>query len=120
MLPTFYRTAVLFGALAIWFVPLYQACAELTRGKDALADAPPLPRPGAARGALISARQFNAVAALPSAERNYLILYNSRTPDDLDVVVSGTVAIPKGIPPAGGWPIINWMHGTTGISLPVI
>jgi alpha-beta hydrolase superfamily lysophospholipase len=24
------------------------------------------------------------------------------------------VAIPKGSPPAGGWPVISWAHGTTG------
>ena len=31
-----------------------------------------------------------------------------------DRAVSGTVAIPKGTPPAGGWPVISWAHGTTG------
>jgi alpha-beta hydrolase superfamily lysophospholipase len=32
------------------------------------------------------------------------------------VAVSGTVAIPPGAPPRGGWPVITWTHGTTGLA----
>jgi pimeloyl-ACP methyl ester carboxylesterase len=78
---------------------------------------PPAVGPAAARGALIWARPFNTVAALPSAARNYRVLYHSRRPDDSDVTVSGTVAIPSGNPPAAGWPLITWTHGTTGLAL---
>jgi len=78
---------------------------------------PPAVGPAAARGALIWARPFNAAAALPSAARNYRVLYHSRRPDDSDVTVSGTVAIPSGNPPAAGWPLITWTHGTTGLAL---
>jgi pimeloyl-ACP methyl ester carboxylesterase len=28
--------------------------------------------------------------------------------------VSGVISIPKDTPPAGGWPILSWAHGTTG------
>ena len=31
-------------------------------------------------------------------------------------VVSGSVLLPGGTPPAGGWPIVSWAHGTTGIA----
>ena len=31
-------------------------------------------------------------------------------------MVSGTVSIPEGKAPAGGWPVINWTHGTTGLN----
>jgi dienelactone hydrolase len=30
--------------------------------------------------------------------------------------VSGYVSVPKGTPPRGGWPVITWAHGTTGIA----
>src|SRR5581483_7859371 len=30
--------------------------------------------------------------------------------------VSGTVAIPKGRAPKGGWPVISWAHATVGLA----
>jgi dienelactone hydrolase len=32
------------------------------------------------------------------------------------VAVSGTVYLPKGTPPAGGWPLVAWAHGTLGVA----
>src|SRR5215475_8886957 len=32
------------------------------------------------------------------------------------VPVSGTLFLPKGEPPAGGWPLVAWAHGTLGVS----
>ncbi len=34
----------------------------------------------------------------------------------MDVAASGVVLIPDRAPPAGGWPIIAWAHGFTGIA----
>jgi pimeloyl-ACP methyl ester carboxylesterase len=117
MLRTLFRAGALSCALMVGLASLYLADAELGHGEDMSGDiAPPSLRPAAARGALILARPFNTAAALPSAARNYLVLYNSRSPDDSDVTVSGTVAIPAGNPPAGGWPLITWTHGTTGLA----
>src|SRR5712671_4234697 len=109
------RAAALSCGLIIGLAPLCLAEAELNRQDQSL-DAPSSRRPGAARGALISAQPLNTAAALPSAARNFLVLYNSRSPDDSDVVVSATVSIPAGNPPAGGWPLITWTHGTTGLA----
>jgi len=50
--------------------------------------------------------------ALKSAKRNLLILY--RSSGGQDPLVSGSVAIPKGKTPKGGWPVIAYAHGTTG------
>ncbi|AQS89443.1 hypothetical protein AA101099_1734 [Neoasaia chiangmaiensis NBRC 101099] len=33
------------------------------------------------------------------------------------VAVSATVLVPYGTPPAGGWPVMAWAHGTSGIGL---
>jgi pimeloyl-ACP methyl ester carboxylesterase len=116
MLPAVLCAGALSWALIVGLAPLHPVSAEQNRGKDALLDIPPSSRPAAARGALIWARLFNTAASLPSAARNYLVLYNSRSPDDSDVAVSGTVSIPAGNPPAGGWPLITWTHGTTGLA----
>ena len=75
---------------------------------------PPSPLPPAPHGTVIWARVLTTAAALPSAASNTLVLYHTTALDGTDRVVSGTVAVPKGPPPLGGWPVISWAHGTTG------
>jgi alpha/beta superfamily hydrolase len=75
---------------------------------------PPSPLPGTQHGDAIWSRPLTGSPVLPSAARNELILYRTRTPDGRDVAVSGMLAVPKGTPPAGGWPVISWAHGSTG------
>ena len=67
-------------------------------------------------GQVIWARRLTGAAALPGAAENLLVLYHSRTLAGHDTAVSGTVAIPPGPPPAGGWPALSWAHGTTGVA----
>lgn len=64
-------------------------------------------------GSVIWARPLSGEAALPGAD-NWLVLYRSETPHGEIVPVSGTVAVPHGEPPEGGWPVMTWTHGTTG------
>jgi hypothetical protein len=117
MLRALLRAGVLSCALIAGLTLLYLAGAELGRGEDMPRDVSPSSLgPPAARGALVWAKPLNTAAALPSAAQNYLVLYHSRSPDDSDVVVSGTVAIPASNPPTGGWPMITWTHGTTGLA----
>ncbi|MGM4896946.1 alpha/beta fold hydrolase [Tardiphaga sp. 839_C3_N1_4] len=54
--------------------------------------------------------------ALPSAATNSLVLYRSTGAAGGIVAVSGTLSVPKGNPPLGGWPVIVWTHGTTGLA----
>lgn len=75
---------------------------------------PPLP-PGK-RGSVIWTRPFAGTMALPAAARTSLVVYQSEDDKGGLVPVSGTVSIPKGEPPRGGWPVITWTHGTTGLS----
>ncbi len=75
---------------------------------------PPSPLPAGTHGDVIWARPLTTSAALPSAESNTLVLYHTVSQTGADRAVSGTVAIPKGVPPRGGWPVISWAHGTTG------
>ena len=48
--------------------------------------------------------------------KNYLVDYKQVGVRGTMVPVSGMVAIPKGKAPKGGWPVITWAHGTTGIA----
>ncbi|QYB03147.1 alpha/beta fold hydrolase [Rhodococcus sp. USK10] len=70
------------------------------------------PRPGQ----LLSARPVTDGPALPSAARTEVITYASQDGNGDPVVVSGTVAIPRTPAPDGGYPVISWAHGTTGVA----
>jgi fermentation-respiration switch protein FrsA (DUF1100 family) len=54
--------------------------------------------------------------ALPKGARGVRILYHSRDSAGRDVATSGVVLIPAGKAPAGGWPVIAWAHGTSGVA----
>ncbi|MEU0596962.1 lipase family protein [Streptomyces sp. NPDC006393] len=66
-------------------------------------------------GSLIWARRLTGDAAFEDAD-NWRVVYRSVTPQGKTVAVSGTVAIPTRKPPAGGWPVLSWLHGTTGVA----
>ncbi|MEE2033111.1 alpha/beta hydrolase family protein [Rhodococcus chondri] len=66
-------------------------------------------------GSLVTHRALATAAALPSAVRTELITYVSEDAAGQPVLVSGTVAIPRGDVPEGGWPVVSWAHGTTGV-----
>ena len=57
------------------------------------------------------------VAAPPGALA-WRILYHSRTIHDEDIAVSGLVVAPDAAPPEGGFPVIAYAHGTTGLADP--
>ncbi len=77
---------------------------------------PPSKLPGKKHGDLIWARSVPAGAALPDAGANQNVLYRSTSIANKTVAESGSVAIPKGKAPKGGWPVVTWAHGTTGIA----
>lgn len=54
---------------------------------------------------------------LPYSVSAVRILYHSRSAAGEDVAASGVVLVPYDKkPPAGGWPIIAWAHGATGVA----
>ena len=67
---------------------------------------------GGPPGTIIREEPMFGAAAEASAHR---VLYRSTAPDGRPIAVSGVIIIPKGQPPAGGWPIVAWAHPTTGI-----
>lgn len=84
---------------------------------------PPLPvatadLTGAGPGSLVSATTMPAVTRT-FAGRGFeaaRVLYRSTSGDTgAETVVSGSVFVPKGKAPAGGWPVVGFGHGTLGI-----
>jgi alpha-beta hydrolase superfamily lysophospholipase len=69
-------------------------------------------------GSLVSAKAIaNLDPVLASvAGRADRITYQSRSLDGKAVVVSGALLKPKGKAPKGGWPVVSWAHGSSGIS----
>lgn len=103
----------------------------LLLGTAALAEPPGAPRTGdggvsafytwpdaipATPGKLLRAEALPADLTLSEAADAKRILYTST--DGLDgktpIAVSGAYFTPKGAPPAGGWPLVAWAHGTVG------
>ena len=75
---------------------------------------PPKPLPAGRHGDVIWSRTVTGADALPHGARTTLVLYRSNALGGKGIAVSGTVTVPKGKAPKGGWPIISWAHGTTG------
>ncbi len=76
---------------------------------------PPVPLGRQAPGALIRAEPFQGYSLPPGASA-VRILYMSRALDGAPVAASGVVLIPAGPAPRGGWPVIAWAHGTSGVA----
>jgi len=69
-------------------------------------------------GQLLRVEPAPADRMLPHAAQVMRILYSSRSGvgSGGPVIVSGEILLPKGRPPAGGWPVVAWAHGTTGFA----
>ena len=46
----------------------------------------------------------------------YRVMYASRNVYNKPVAVTGVIAVPNGTPPAGGFPVVSWGHGTNGMA----
>lgn len=68
-------------------------------------------------GVLLRTTPMPAYYGVPQAGRQVRIRYTSISPStNHTVVTSGAVYYPAGSPPAGGWPVIGFGHGTTGVA----
>lgn len=47
---------------------------------------------------------------------NWLVLYRSQDAAAEPVATSGIIVLPKMDPPAGGFPVVSWAHGTVGVA----
>jgi pimeloyl-ACP methyl ester carboxylesterase len=89
------------------FEPVFGGAVEL--GPPNLTDDGP--------GSLVSVDVMHGSEELEDANATYArIVYRSTSGiDDSPTEVSGVVAVPPGQPPKGGWPVISFGHGTTGV-----
>jgi pimeloyl-ACP methyl ester carboxylesterase len=46
----------------------------------------------------------------------YRVMYTSQNLQNKYVAVTGVIAVPNGTPPAGGFPVVSWAHGTNGMA----
>jgi hypothetical protein len=74
---------------------------------------PPASFPDGPPGTVI---RDQAVASDDPDVRAWRLLHTSMGPDGDPIAVSAVVVAPAGPPPAGGWPIVAWAHGTTGVA----
>lgn len=68
-------------------------------------------------GKMIRQEPLPPVQNIPGAAENIRLLYSS-TDGIVDqglIAVSGSLHLPEGDAPAGGWPLLIWSHGTVGI-----
>ncbi|MGC4933203.1 alpha/beta hydrolase family protein [Gordonia sp. DT30] len=101
-------------SLATWTVAPAHAdatAAPVTSGLDAADYHGPIGAPGT----LIAQVPLAPSVSVPAAGRAYRILYATRDIHGRPAVSSGEVLLPKRPAPAGGYPVIAWAHGTTGL-----
>lgn len=69
-------------------------------------------------GKLLRQQTLEPTLGLANAAVDLRILYSSTNGIDgkTPVAVSGLLFLPKGKPPDGGWPLLAWAHGTTGMA----
>lgn len=73
----------------------------------------PDPMPEVAPGTIIKSQPV-AVAGLDGTMS--LVMYASTSVTGKPIPVTGVIIVPKGTAPEGGWPVITWAHGTTGLA----
>ena len=73
------------------------------------------PKTETATGALVRSETATDYV-LPPGITAARILYHTRTANNVDAIASAVVLAPYGQPPAGGWPLLAWSHGTSGVA----
>lgn len=73
---------------------------------------------GTGSGSLIEAKSIPGLdRAIPLGAISARVVYRSTSGiDGSPTEVSGAVFVPPGRPPKGGWPVIAYAHGTTGVN----
>ena len=90
------------------------SASTVTGGLAAFYQTPVLPAP-VRPGTLIRSMVIPSDGLLPRGAVAYRVLYHSESIGGADIAVSGMVVVPGSTPPVGGYPIVSWAHGTTGL-----
>jgi alpha-beta hydrolase superfamily lysophospholipase len=73
----------------------------------------PDPLPAGKPGEVIKSEPVTVPALHGTMQR---VMYHSQSIQGKDIPVTGLIAVPSAPPPPGGYPVISWAHGTTGIA----
>lgn len=92
--------------------PVEPTFAAAPRGLPAFYGAPD-PMPAAAPGTLFKSEKVDAPHVHGT---EYRVMYASRSLHNHTVAVTGIVIVPKRPAPAGGYRVVTWAHGTTGLA----
>ena len=67
-------------------------------------------------GAVVSAAPLKHRLWIPKTTRAaYRLKYVTTNARGERALSTGTMFLPKGTPPRGGWPVLSWAHGTSGL-----
>ncbi len=75
----------------------------------------PSPLEPARAGTIIRSAVITSGGPLAQGATAYRVLYHSESITGSDIAVSGMIVVPGGAPPAAGFPVVTWAHGTTGL-----
>jgi pimeloyl-ACP methyl ester carboxylesterase len=90
--------------------------AKVTKGPAGDAFYQPPSKMPKGHGQAIWQHKSGGLVPLDNAASNKDILYTSKSTHGERIAVSGSVSVPEGKPPKGGWPVVSWAHGTTGVA----
>jgi hypothetical protein len=71
----------------------------------------PVPSPGVAAATV----PLDPALSLPQAGRAVRQAYGTVDQHGRTAIATSAVFLPHGTPPPGGWPVVAWAHGTTGL-----
>ncbi|KIH91125.1 hypothetical protein SPBR_01792 [Sporothrix brasiliensis 5110] len=77
---------------------------------------PPDSLPDSDHGSVVWYRGYTDGVSAIAGGTNILVLYTQEGVHGNTVATSGSIVIPDGDAPHGGWPVVTWAHGTTGIA----
>jgi pimeloyl-ACP methyl ester carboxylesterase len=100
-------------ALTLATAAVVPAAATSAQTATELPDFYDVPTVGAPPGAIIRTEPVSVPGLDGSVQR---IMYGSESIRGEAIAVTGIVAVPDTPPPAGGYPVLAWAHGTTGIA----
>jgi hypothetical protein len=97
--------------VAVVLVGLLGACVPRPPGDFYAA---PVTLPHRLPGAVVWAERIPAAPGYGALR----VMYHSRDAEYRDRAVTGTIVYPTGPAPRGGWPVVSWAHGTSGMASP--
>ena len=112
---SFFRRMMMIGAASTLCMPQILIAQHSSASPPQPAATPSAPAQGP--GVMLAMQPLAQQNSLEAAQQAFAIRYtatNGVTGQGV-VAVTGAIFVPKGTPPAGGWPIVAWAHGTVGV-----